>query len=439
MSLSKQLYIIIAFIFFIIFSGNFLISVKNTKEYLEVESATKAQDTATSLGMSIRPLIKDKYDPEIEVIIKAISNSGFYKEVRLEDADFIITQKELIGASTELDDSVWKIDAVSVDKKYGHVEKVESDEDMNEQLLKLENEKEDLGFEKVSIPTSYRYIPSPTYKKGGNITFDFIASNKNRRIDTFANLNINKVLVQEKRKIKFDYVPQWFIDLIPINLAEKYSEISNGWNTSAIIYVSSNPGEAYAKLYQEVKNSVIYANIAFIISIIVLFIFVQYLLRPLKRIETLAKNIAKGKFGVIDELPWTTEIKNVAIAMNDMSRKIEKIINKLNKNLEALSKKLSQDELTHLDLKPAFETDMKDMFINKNEAYIFFVKIEDLTKYAKIHTNKEINEFILDFSNILKKLSLNKEKEIKAYRFFGSEFFLIVENFVPIRTLKSGQ
>ena len=260
MSLSKQLYIIIAFIFFIIFCGNFIISVKNTKEYLEVESATKAQDTATSLGMSLRPLIKDKYDPEIEVIIKAISNSGFYKEVRLEDADFIITQKELIGASTELDDSAWKIDAVSVDRKYGRVEKVESDEDINEQLLKLENENEELGFENEDNLISYRYIPSPAYKKGGNITFDFHASNKNKNIDTFANLDINKILVQEQRNIKFDYVPQWFIDMIPINIDEKYSEISNGWNTSAIIYVSSNPGEAYAKLYEQAKNSIIYAT-----------------------------------------------------------------------------------------------------------------------------------------------------------------------------------
>jgi XTP/dITP diphosphohydrolase len=60
MSLSKQLYIIISIIFFMIFTGNFIISVKNTKEYLETESITKAQDTATLLGMSLKNLLKDK-------------------------------------------------------------------------------------------------------------------------------------------------------------------------------------------------------------------------------------------------------------------------------------------------------------------------------------------------------------------------------------------
>ena len=90
MSLSKQLYIIISIIFILIFTGNFIISVKNTKEYLEIESITKAQDTATSLGMSLKTLLKDKYDPEIGSIINAIANRGFYKEIRLENSFFNI-------------------------------------------------------------------------------------------------------------------------------------------------------------------------------------------------------------------------------------------------------------------------------------------------------------------------------------------------------------
>ena len=52
---------------------------------------------------------------------------------------------------------------------------------------------------------------------------------------------------------------------------------------TAIIYVSANAGEAYAKLYEQVKSAIIYAIIAFLISMAVLFVFVQYLpLKPLK-------------------------------------------------------------------------------------------------------------------------------------------------------------
>lgn len=431
MSLSKQLYLIIAFIFFIIFSGNFLISVNNMKEYLEIEASTKAQDTATSIGMSLRPLIKDKEDPEIESIIRAISNSGFYKEVRLEDADFTISNKKLLEASTDLNDGNWEITKISVDPKYGYVEKIESDQIMTQQLLKLENdnEKDEIDIPDEDESPKYRYVPSQMYKKGGNITFDFTAVKDGKKIDTFANLTINKVLLKDSRDIKFEYVPQWFIKLIPINLEEKFSEISNGWNTSAIIYVSPNPGEAYAKLFEQARNSIIYAIIAFVVSMILLLIFVQFLLRPLKKIESLAKNIAKGNFGVIEPLPWTIEIKNVSIAMNDMSRKIEAMINKLTNNLANLSKKLSEDDLTGLSLKQTLETDVKQMFIKKDNGYIFDIKIDNLTRFVKTHTDSEIDDYILKFSEILKSVDIsNDEISIKAYRIFGSEFLLVAKN-----------
>ena len=122
MSLSKQLYILISIIFFMIFTGNFIISVKNTKEYLQTESVTKAQDTATSLGMSLKNLLKDKTDPEIESTINAIANRGFYKEIRLEDAYFSIKDSDLIKDFKDLQTDKWEIINVKVDEKLGKID-----------------------------------------------------------------------------------------------------------------------------------------------------------------------------------------------------------------------------------------------------------------------------------------------------------------------------
>lgn len=429
MSLSKQLYIIIAFIFLMIFTGNFIISVKNTKEYLEIESITKAQDTATSLGMGLKSLLKDKQDPEIESIITAIANRGFYKEIRLVDAYFTVSETQLIRGSSDLDDSLWKISNLKIDSSFGDVEKITSDNEITKELSELEHEVIDENTEIEIEEDIYSYIPSSKYKNGGKITFNFTATNENgSKVDTSANLSINKVIAKATRNVKFEYIPSWFINMIDIKLEERSSEISNGWKTTAIIYVSANPGDAYAKLYDQVKGAIIYAIIAFIISMIILFVFVQYILKPLKRIEKLANDIAIGKFGTIKKLPWTTEIKHVAIAMNDMSTKIEAIINKLNRNLENSTRQLSQDDLTHLSLKQSFETDMKNMFIHKSSGYVFVIKIFDLGTFAKAHTNNEVNSFIKEFASILKETSIDDKKTI-AYRFFGSEFALIGEKF----------
>lgn len=433
MSLSKQLYIIISIIFFMIFTGNFIISVKNTKEYLEVESQTKAQDTATSLGMSLKNLLKDKTNPEIESVINAIANRGFYKEIRLEDALFTIKESDLIKASKDLDNTMWEISNLTVDEKLGKIEINTLSDDFEKELLSLENPTEEV-VKKPTIknPSEDIYNFIPNVKTNGKITltFNFTATNQfDKKIETSATITLDKILVQVARDIKFDSVPEWFINSIPIELEEQVSEISNGWQTSAIIYVSANPGDAYDKLYSQAKSAIIYAIIAFIISIVILFIFVQYLLKPLKKLEKLAHSIASGKFGKIDNLPWTTEIKAVAIAFNDMSTKIENIINRLNSTLENLTKKLSLDELTGLSLKQSFETDMKHMFIHKSTGYIFVIKIFDLASFAKAHTNAEVNSFIKKFAKVLATTKLNDKSKVTAYRFFGSEFALIAQNF----------
>ena len=268
MSLSKQLYIIISIIFFMIFTGNFIISVKNTKEYLETESITKAQDTATLLGMSLKNLLKDKTNPKIESIINAIANRGFYKEIRLEDSYFSIKDSDLIKNTKDLSVGKWQISNLSIDEKSGNIEELTSVLSMENELNALENlntENNANQTQNSELENNYIFTPNEKFKNNKNINISFIAKNINgEQVNAKATLTLNKTLVQVTREIKFDYIPQWFINLIPIELEEQASEISDGWQTSAIIYVSANPGDAYAKLYEQAKSASIYAIIAFL-------------------------------------------------------------------------------------------------------------------------------------------------------------------------------
>lgn len=87
MSLSKQLLILISLLFLMLFSINFALSVGNIKTYLEGESQSHAQDTATSLGLSLSPYIGNPHDPLIKAMVSAIFDMGYYSEIRLQDAN----------------------------------------------------------------------------------------------------------------------------------------------------------------------------------------------------------------------------------------------------------------------------------------------------------------------------------------------------------------
>ncbi len=426
MSLLKQLNIFIVVLFFMVFTGNFIISIQNTKEFLISESVSKAQDTATSLGLTLKPLMKDKKDPEIIATIKAVADRGFFKEIRLENIGFSFSNIELLEASKDIEGLYWSVSNISIDPQLGELVSKADDAAIGAQLAQLENDTQQAFEQTQEIKDdTHLFIASDKLKENDLLTISFTATNNNNQvIQTQVQLPYTKILFVDNRPVKFDTVPQWFIDLITIDLPETKSEIVAGWNTTAIIYVSANPGDAYAKLYNQVKSAVIYSVVAFALSIVFAFVFVNFILRPLRKIESLAKEITKGNFSTIKELPWTTELKSVSLAINDMSAKIEGVIKKLNKNLENATKKLSIDDVTGLSIKQSFETDMKNIFMHKTSGYLFSVKIDNLAEFAKEHGNNEVDNFLKSFADILVKCDAN----VSAYRFYGSEFAMIAKN-----------
>ncbi len=419
MTLSKQLYLIISFIFFMIFAGNFVISVNNFKNYLEIESTTKSQDTATSLGMILKPMINDTKDPEVTSTIRAIANRGFYKELRLEDIAFNFTVEDLLVGNSMIDES-YTIKNVTVTKQDGEIVTSDEENELESELLALQGEDDEL----LKQETIYSFIPSKAFPNNKKLNITFIASKENKDLSLSSSIDINKVIVKVTREEKFDDIPQWFIDILPMTMTETKSEISNGWKIKAIIYVSANAGDAYAQLYAQAISAIYYAIVSFFISFIILIIFLRFILQPLKEIETLAINISEDKFETIKKLPWTLELKNVAISMNNMSAKIKDIISKLNANLDKMTEQLSKDDLTGLEQEQTFNTDMKQMFIKKQEGYIFSIKIDNFIDFAKLNSHKVVDQFLKDFATVLQSC----DKQTTPYRFFGSTFAMISKN-----------
>ena len=325
MSLSKQLLIIISILFLLIFSVNFAISVNNIRSYLQGESEIHAQDTATSLGLSLSPYLRDETDPVIKTMMNAIFDMGYYKEIKLVNVD-------------------------------------------------------------------------------------------------------GKPLVTLTNKMSFEEVPDWFVEFLPMQTATAESEVSSGWNIAGVIYVTINPGYAYLKLYEQAKSAFYYSLVAFVLSNILLFFVLHFILFSLKEIERMALNISNGQFDIIDPLPWTTEVRNVTAAMNNMSWKIKEIIKRLNTKLETIGVKLQQDDLTGLNKKSSNNTEMKHLYRVHTDAYIFMIKIDSLTSLVKEQGSDSIDSFLKDFAQNLKRVtSANGEGDTDIYRFFGSEFVILLK------------
>ncbi|PAJ73486.1 hypothetical protein CJF42_15645 [Pseudoalteromonas sp. NBT06-2] len=77
-SLKTQIYGLVIFLGIISFICSLLISVEHTKDYLNEQMGSHAQDTATSLGLSISPYLDEENIIIAETMVSAIFDSGYY-------------------------------------------------------------------------------------------------------------------------------------------------------------------------------------------------------------------------------------------------------------------------------------------------------------------------------------------------------------------------
>lgn len=87
MTLYKQLATSIFILFTAVFIGTVITSTSNLRSFLETQLETHAQDTATSLGLSLSPYIQQHDLPIINSMIDAIFDRGYFQSIQLVDND----------------------------------------------------------------------------------------------------------------------------------------------------------------------------------------------------------------------------------------------------------------------------------------------------------------------------------------------------------------
>lgn len=61
--------------------------IKRTRDFLVNQMGTHAQDTATSLGLTLTAIAKGDNIPQMETIINALFDRGFYRAIELSNTD----------------------------------------------------------------------------------------------------------------------------------------------------------------------------------------------------------------------------------------------------------------------------------------------------------------------------------------------------------------
>ena len=148
--------------------------------------------------------------------------------------------------------------------------------------------------------------------------------------------------------IKIEGVPQWFIELDLFGTQTHQSLITSGWMQLATLEVEGHPALGYQELWRVMNDTLMILSLLFIISIVILRIRLNYILKPLHQIAEHAKEIAQQKFSSDMPLPSTSELKDVVGAINSMSQQLKKVFSSLDGEVSKLKTQNLVDRVSNL-------------------------------------------------------------------------------------------
>lgn len=123
MTLYRQLILVITCLIASLMVGNFLVSVMNARTYVSEQMEIHAQDTATSLGLTISHVAKTKDEAEIRSFVDVVFDRGYYRQVTYRNVagDMVIESKMPIAIEGVPD---WFIRMIDLPEPVGHAEVV---------------------------------------------------------------------------------------------------------------------------------------------------------------------------------------------------------------------------------------------------------------------------------------------------------------------------
>ncbi len=87
MTLFRQLIIAVVILFICLYAGNTLVSLHNNRLLVEDQMQVHAQDTATSLGLSMTQAAQNKDIATLDAMFNAVSDSGYYQRIYFSDLE----------------------------------------------------------------------------------------------------------------------------------------------------------------------------------------------------------------------------------------------------------------------------------------------------------------------------------------------------------------
>lgn len=238
-----------------------------------------------------------------------------------------------------------------------------------------------------------------------------------------------EILLERQPQIAIDSVPAWFVRWLPLQTPTRTALVMQGWRQAGQVLVSSHPGYAYQQLWNAAQTLLQWFIGAWIMALILVIILVRCALAPLAAMERQAQAISAGQFKLLARIPWTRELRQVALALNRMSGKVEHLLSEKLQAITQLEEKANLDPLTGLYNRAFFEDGLQFLMQTDEEfssGALLLVRLSSLPETNDRWGFSAGDEMLQQAARLLRDLAAEMQPATAA-RMGGAELALLVQ------------
>lgn len=236
---------------------------------------------------------------------------------------------------------------------------------------------------------------------------------------------LGKTIVERVAPATGQFVPDWFVKVLPLTAAPGQAQISIGWNQLGTLTLVSNSRFAYQSLWKSVLQLTLALGLSGFVGGYLGTLILRRLREPLQRVINQASAISERRFVSI-ALPDVPELRQLALAMNSTVSRLKDMFAEEAQRLEVLRVTANYDPLTGLPNRTFFLVQLLDLLDSEEAAggHLLLVRIAGFSGLNQQLGLPSANELLKAFAEVLHQQQVQTHGV--AARIGDSDFVLLL-------------
>ncbi|WP_169753856.1 bifunctional diguanylate cyclase/phosphodiesterase [Campylobacter curvus] len=242
-----------------------------------------------------------------------------------------------------------------------------------------------------------------------------------------------KILIESSQPTQAMGVPEWFFKFAKFEAPIAQSEIMTGWAKFGTLYVQGSTALAYNELYSNIKNIFEFLLVMIVVSLVVSYFGLKAIFRPLLKVQNQAEAILDNKFLIQEKIPFTTDLRQMVLAMNSIVKKVEDIFEREAATLNKYQELLYKDGMSGAYNRRFFQTKFSEYLASEeySRGAIVLISFKELVNLKKILGFEKWQSFIIKIAQILKSCVDESKFNAVIARLNDNDFALLMPSVDP--------